>query len=241
RRTTGACRPRRLDHRAVLVAVGLRRRIQAPRMTETFGAVAILVGGVMASNGWPGPGLLLLTGSALALVAGALVPGIAGATRGSVRPGLPGAVGTVLAPRKRCPTSSKVRPVATGLVTYVAGLALFYVGDRRLTRLPIVVEVAGTVTVLASPALTWNQWHGFAPTFGAATAVGVVVLGIVRDKLMLSAAGSVGLLVNIPWIIVWYFPGQGRVPLLIAVSGALILCIAVLLARTGHHRHRPAL
>jgi hypothetical protein len=46
------------------------------------------------------------------------------------------------------------------------------------------------------------------------------------------------MLVNVPWIIVWFFPGEGRVPLLTLISGALILAVAVLLASQGGRRHR---
>ncbi|CAB4813386.1 unannotated protein [freshwater metagenome] len=52
-------------------------------------------------------------------------------------------------------------------------------------------------------------------------------------RVLMSVAGSVGLLINVPWAISYYFPGEGRVPLLILVSGALVLAVAVLLARMG--------
>jgi hypothetical protein len=61
---------------------------------------------------------------------------------------------------------------------------------------------------------------------------------MLRDRLLLSVLGSVGMLVNVPWIIVWFFPGEGRVPLLTLISGALILAVAVLLARQGGRHHR---
>jgi hypothetical protein len=50
---------------------------------------------------------------------------------------------------------------------------------------------------------------------------------------MLSLFGSIGLLVNVPWAIARFFPGQGRAPLLIMVSGVLIVLIAVMMARSG--------
>jgi hypothetical protein len=79
---------------------------------------------------------------------------------------------------------------------------------------------------------------GVAPIFGAGTAVGLVALGMLGDRLLLSVPGSVGMLVNVPWIIVWFFPGEGRVPLLTLISGALILAVAVLLTRQGGRHHR---
>ena len=49
-----------------------------------------------------------------------------------------------------------------------------------------------------------------------------------------------------PWALSWFFPGEGRVPLLISVSGVLLIAVAVLMARLGHRfgselgRHHPA-
>jgi hypothetical protein len=61
--------------------------------------------------------------------------------------------------------------------------------------------------------------------------VGLVTKGMLRERVRLSVLGSAGLLINVPWIILWYFPGEGRVPLLTLVSEALILATAVLLTR----------
>jgi hypothetical protein len=49
----------------------------------------------------------------------------------------------------------------------------------------------------------------------------------------MSLFGSVGLLINVPWTIGHYFPGRGRVPFLILISGLLIIAVAVLMARSG--------
>lgn len=43
--------------------------------------------------------------------------------------------------------------------------------------------------------------------------------------------GAAGLLGFVPWAITWFFPGEGRVPVLILVSGVLILVLAVVLSR----------
>jgi hypothetical protein len=37
----------------------------------------------------------------------------------------------------------------------------------------------------------------------------------------------------VPWTISTFFPGEGRAPLLILVSGVVIVVVAVLLARQG--------
>jgi hypothetical protein len=112
----------------------------------------------------------------------------------------------------------------------------------------MVVEALGGLALLGGAALTGMQWPGFAPLFGLATALGLVALGMLPGQVLLSVFGSLGLLINVPWAIGWYFPGEGRAPLLILVSGVLVLAVAVLLARMGgrfrrelgtHHRPPP--
>jgi hypothetical protein len=69
------------------------------------------------------------------------------------------------------------------------------------------------------------------------SAVALLALGATPGLQLLSLFGSVGLLVNVPWAIARFFPGQGRAPLLIMVSGALIVVIAVMVARSGRLGH----
>lgn len=69
--------------------------------------------------------------------------------------------------------------------------------------------------------------------FGVTTAIGFVALGMLPGRVLMSLFGSAGLLAFVPWTIAHYFPGEARVPLLILVSGALLVGIAVLLTRQG--------
>jgi hypothetical protein len=77
------------------------------------------------------------------------------------------------------------------------------------------------------------QLHGVAPLFGIVNAVGLLALGMRPGRVLMSVLGSLGLLINVPWTIGWYFPGQERAPLLILVSGALVIAIAVLMTKMG--------
>ena len=90
--------------------------------------------------------------------------------------------------------------------------------------------------ILEKPGLGW--WV----LFGIATAGGLIALGMLPRQVLLSVLGSVGLLVNVPWAIGHFFPGEGRAPLLIMVTGGLIIAIAVLLTRSsGRLRHAERL
>ncbi len=103
----------------------------------------------------------------------------------------------------------------------------------QLLRAPIVVEVIGGLALIGGAALTGAQWSNFAPLFGLATALTLLVIGMLPGRVVYSLIGSLGLLINVPWTISTFFPGEGRAPLLILVSGMLIVVVAVLLARQG--------
>ena len=102
-----------------------------------------------------------------------------------------------------------------------------------VTAQPLLVEAVGGVLIVAGAAITGVQWEAFAPLFGLITAITFIVLATVPGRVLMSLFGSIGLLVNVPWAITYYFPGEGRAPLLILASGAVIVAVAVWLARMG--------
>lgn len=217
----------------VVLFVGLRHLLPTPIVVETAGALGGLVGTVLVTNAWEGAGFLLLVGYGLALTALALSPGPAWPRGDRLVLGIVGGI-TLL--QGIPPTLGHFVPgaaAATGIVVLVLGSALLYLGASGRVRLAGAVEAGGAVVMLGGPALTWTQWHGVAPVLGAVVAVGLVALGLLPDRLVLSLLGSVGLLVYVPWTIGWYFPGQGRVPILTVAAGAIIIVAAVMLTRTG--------
>lgn len=218
---------------AVSVGLGLRRATTLPPLTEGIGALAVVVGSIMAAAEAPSVGQLLLVASAFGLLALATVPDLApdpverkvlGVIGGvALLQGVPGTLGWF----------SQEAGGPTGLVTWAIGGLLLLAGARGRTRLPVQTELLGGAGLIGGAALTGAQWEGFAPLFGIATGVALVALGTLPGQVLLSMLGSVGLLVNVPWSIAWFFPGEGRAPLLIMVSGAMIIAIAILLTRMG--------
>jgi hypothetical protein len=79
--------------------------------------------------------------------------------------------------------------------------------------------------------VTGAQSAAFATVFGLLSAVAMLSVGMLPGRVLMSLFGSLGLLVNVPWAIQHFFPGEGRVPLLIAVSGLLLVLVSVLLTR----------
>jgi hypothetical protein len=182
--------------------------------------------------------------TACSLIAVAIVPTIPSTRGDQLLVGVIGGLALLESTPSALGYFSQDAGVVTGLTVWTIGATLLLVGARRLVRLGLVVEVIGGLALVGGAALTGVQAPGFASIFGIVTAVGLVGLGMLPGQVLLSLFGAVGLLVNVPWAISWFFPGEGRAPLLIMVSGVLIVAIAVLLTRMGgrfrHELRRPA-
>lgn len=215
------------------VYVGLRRVTPTPLLPEAIGVVAVFVGAAITSSDWQAVGLVLGSSSATVMLAAAVVPGIAPDNADQLVLAVVGGIGLLQALPPTLGYFANDAAAATGVATWLLGWCLLWVGSRRLTRVPVAIEMLGGGAILGGSALTWAQWSGAAPVFGLVTAVVLVGLGMLPGQVLLSLFGSVGLLINVPWTIGWFFPGEERAPLLIMVTGALIIGVAVLLARMG--------
>ncbi len=218
---------------AASLTLGLQRRTPLPYLSEGAGAAAAVVGAMIAASEWSGPGLVFAAATAVGLVALGLIRGPAPSRTDQLLVGIIGAGALFLTVPGTLGYFAEQAGVVTGLATWVCGAGLLLVGAWRLVRLPLVVETFGGVTLIGGAALTGVQAPGFASIFGIVTAVGLIGLGMFPGQVMMSLLGSIGLLINVPWAIAWFFPGEGRAPLLILVAGLLILLVAVMLTRMG--------
>ncbi len=218
---------------AAFVFLGLRRHTPMPLLTEAMGALTVVVGAVITSSDWPAFGLELGVATAGALLAVAVVRELPTTRADQMLAGTIGAVAMLQAGASTLVYFGHDAAVVTGLATWIVGAGLLLVGARRLVRLGLVVEVFGGLALLGGAALTGIQVPAFASIFGIVTAIGLVALGMLPRQVLLSLFGAVGLLANVPWAISVLFPGEGRAPLLIMVSGLLIVAVAVLLTRMG--------
>jgi hypothetical protein len=223
---------------AICLFLGLRCRMFNPLLAETVGAGAVAVGAMMFTAQWPGPGLVFVVITGLGLVGLGLVPGPAPARSDQVLLAVIGGLVLLQGVPQALGYFGSGAGGPTGLVVWLVGALLAVLGTRRLVRLPVVVEVVGGLAIVGGAALTGTQWPSFAPVFGVVTAVALIALGTLPGQVLLSVFGSVGLLVNVPWAIARFFPGEGRAPLLVMVTGGLIIGVAVLLARSGSRFRR---
>jgi hypothetical protein len=130
-------------------------------------------------------------------------------------------------------TMAEQAGIATGALLWASALAVVSIGGRKLTRVPRLLETAGAATMLIACAVMAAQAPGVATVSGLLTSLALMGASMAPGRISLSLAGSLGLLAFVPWSIAWFFPGEGRVPLLISVSGVLIIAIAVGMARSG--------
>lgn len=227
---------------AAVLAAGLARRTTAPALTAAIGAVGVATSGLSIADELNGPGLLIATALALAPLAVGLVRR-AGETEGPVAPErlAAGVVGLAALPLAAAPTIgwyAQEAGVATGVAVAAAGAAVVVLAVRRAVRARHVVEAAGAVVVVGGLALAGVQSVGVATLAGLAAAVALVGVGTLPERSVLSIVGAVGLLVNVPWAIAWFFPGEGRTPALVMVTGASIVGVAVLLAHQSGRLRR---
>jgi len=224
---------------AVYLHLGLRELVPGPRLFTAVGAVSALVGSVWVSSQWQGPGLLFMMATAIALVGLAVLRSVDLDRTDSMVLGTLGAFALLQGAPMTIGWYADGAGVATGLATWAIGGSLVLLGVRQLTRGPRATVLLGGAVALIGAAVTGSQVVGLAPILGIVTAIGLVVLGARRGEGLVSGLGSLGLLINVPWTIGHFFPGEGQVPLATVVTGALFVALAVWLARSGRHTKPP--
>jgi hypothetical protein len=223
---------------AALTILGLRRLTSLPIITLAAGAITTVVGTLVIASGREGLGFPLVCLDAAVLIGLAVAPSMRLLTAERIVLAVVGAFGLLQGVPQTIAWFARDAGIATGLTVWGIGVALVAVAARRHIRAAVAFEVLGSVAVIGGAAITGIQSAGFATLFGVATAIGFVTAGMLPGRVLMSLFGSAGLLVFVPWTIAHYFPGEDRAPLLILVSGALLVAIAVLLTRQGKRFRR---
>jgi hypothetical protein len=214
------------------VVLGLRHLTPLPLLTLFVGAVTAVVGAMVVGGSWHAASLILSVSTAASLVGLAAIRRLPTDQIEQRLLALVGGIALFSSVQITIGYFAEQAALTTGLVVWAIGAALVYLGGRTWLRVPTLVSVVGAVALIGGAALTGIDLQRVGPLFGIATALALIALGVALDRFALTIVGSLGLLVHVPWAIVEWFPGEGRAPLLIMVSGALILAIAALLTRT---------
>ena len=206
-------------------------RMTLAQMNIAVGGAAMLVGGMMMRSDWMAFGLIFSTATALIMLAAALTLSVHLERSRRVIIGIIGVVTFLNTVPQSIGFFAAKAGVMTGLVVWVFGAVLMVIATRHAIWSAGLVEVASGVALIGGAAICAVQSRGFSSIIGLLTALSLIALGTRPGQVMLSFLGSVGLLVFVPWSIVYYFPGPGRAPLLILISGALLLGLALMLSR----------
>jgi len=221
-----------------IVEIGLVRLTPLPLVTEVIGALALLIGSMIISTDWHAFGQILATVSAAVLVAIAAYNEVL-PTKAERR--MLAVIG-VFALLQALPSTlvyfGRQAGILTGVATWIGGVVLVLAATHPRVRLSTAVTVLGGFALVGGAALCGVQSVGFATVFGLVSAIALVAIGTLPRWALMSVFGALGLLVNVPWAVNWFFPGEGRAPLLIMVSGAVIIGVALLLTRRGSRIRR---
>jgi len=218
---------------ALLLAIGVQHLTTVPSITIGIGAAAAEIGSGFMAADWRGPGFVVVLLAAAAVLMLAATPRPVRTDAERIVLTVVGGVGMLVAVPNNIGYWAQHAGIATGLVVWVVGAALVAAGGTHFFRTPLIVRLLGGAALVGGAAVTGAQSVAFATLFGLATAIVLIALGTMPDRVLMSLFGSVGLLVNVPWAIRHFFPGEGRAPLLILVSGLVIVGVAVLLSRQG--------
>lgn len=120
-----------------------------------------------------------------------------------------------------------------GAAIWLIGILSYWLGERGVARVPAVLFAIGGASMIAGPAILAIESTNIGTLLGLCSAVGCLAIGATPGRVVLSFIGAGSLLIYVPWSIAYFFPGEGRAPLLVAVSGALIVGVALFLARSA--------
>jgi hypothetical protein len=122
-------------------------------------------------------------------------------------------------------------PAAAGLALCALGAAWVVLAWHELVPPRQVALVLGPALVLVGAGVTAGSWPDVAPILGLGTALVLVALGSRGQEFLLTGIGVAGVFVYIPWIATHFFADTVGVPIVLLVTGAMLLAFALVLLR----------
>ena len=218
---------------ALMLSIAHRQIGTYPVITAVTGAGAMAVGSLMMLDQIATAGVLLLVVTSIVLIRLGQQP--LSATNVDLVPAF--LTAGVLSLAVTVPASLAQfggdDGLIAGLLTWVIGIGSYWLGERRNVRVPEVLLAIGGAAIVAGPAIVAIESTNAGTLLGLASAVACLAVGATPGRVSLSFTGAGSLLIYVPWSIANFFPGEGRAPLLIAVSGVLIVGIALFIAKSA--------
>jgi ethanolamine utilization microcompartment shell protein EutS len=120
---------------------------------------------------------------------------------------------------------------AVGLSVFAIGAVWLALGMQDRLPPALVATALGSIAVLVGPAVTAGTWEHAAPVMGLAVATGLVALGTWKHEFVLTGFGVIGLFGFLPWTLGALFGETAGPPVILLVSGVLLLAVMLLLLR----------
>ncbi|HET6949729.1 MAG TPA: hypothetical protein VFI47_05115 [Acidimicrobiales bacterium] len=124
-------------------------------------------------------------------------------------------------------------PGMVGLVLWAFGAVWLVAGWRQIIQPAAIALVAAPGLMLVAAGVTGGSWESFAPLFGLITAAGLLVGGTVLKEFLVTGIGVAGVFVYLPMSAAEYFGEVIGVPIVLLVTGVLLIGLMVLLLRRG--------
>jgi hypothetical protein len=122
-------------------------------------------------------------------------------------------------------------PVPIGTAMLVIGLAWFALGWRDILEPRYTALVLGSLGILIGPMTIAGEATGAGLLIGLAMAAAVVTAGVLLREAALLGIGVVGLFVFLIRTVTYFFEGTVGVPIALLAAGAVVLAVALILAR----------
>ncbi len=217
----------------VLVGVSVRATGMQSTIDVFAGSAIAVVGAFLTTSDWRGPGLIFVLVTGVATIVPAVMDRVKFPPPKPLVMGVVGLVALVQGVPMAIAHYLNEAGIATGSAVWVCGLVTAVIAMQRRVRLGLAFLLVSGLLPIVGAAVTGVQSVGFATLFGLATSGALIAFGTRPGSSVLSVFGLIGIVVFIPWMISHFFPGEGRVPLLIIVSGLLLVGVAVALTRLG--------
>ena len=216
---------------SLLAVTQLRKSSVRALVNLIAGSIATVVGAFLTVVDWRGPGLLFVIATGLVSISPASLRRIDLSGPVQLVTGVAGLVALVQGVPMCLAHFAEQAGLVTGLIVWSFGVLTSFVTGKSLLRLVLPFQLACGAMLVGGAALTATQYTGFATIFGLVTSIALIAFGARPGHALMSVFGLAGIVVFIPWLISYFFPGEGRVPLLIIVSGLVLVGAAVLLTR----------
>lgn len=217
----------------ILLGPSLRGSSMRRTVNVIGSSIGLVVGAFLTSADWRGPGMIFVLVTGALLAAPWSLSGVE--LRSPIREIMAVIGGLALVQGLPMTLSHFAREagILTGLVLWVGGGLGLFVVSRHIFRSTLAVQLISDIFLVVGAAIVGVQSDAVATIVGLTTSVGLIALGTRSGWAVMSVFGLAGLLAFIPWTIGHFFPGEGRVPILVIISGLLLVGVAVALSRIG--------